>query len=642
MIRMERFMDYCIDFDRNIPALRFAAAELTRALELLRAPDMQIRLRADNDEYDGFTVDMNFPGGKGFIKGSNPRSVLFGVYRLMRGLGFRWVRPGKSGEIVPAVPETWQYMRFWEQASAKLRAICVEGAVSRENLLDTVDWMAKNFFNTYYIQADSVYAFMERWYTHPGNPLLAPEPLTREKAAAVTGEIIAALKQRGMILQQFGHGPTCEILGLSHWGWDPELQPVTAEMKTAFAEINGIRDLWHNTPKYTQLCYGNPEIQERLADRMVELITGNPDAELVNFFLSDHHHNFCECQLCRTARPADWYVKILNRIDEKLSAIGNRTRIGFAVYYDLLWPPVKEKLRNPERFFLVACPVTRSYSSSLYDQTPAEKIPHYLQNISPYPADNGRNLAFYRAWQKVFTGECVVFDYHYMWDLHKDPSGYALPRVIHQDAVSLADSGMSGFISCQNQRAFYPNSLGMTALGAGLWDETSQFDEVAADYFRSAFGGSWQAAQHYFLEVEKFFPVRGVRGEMTGTECAEAAEVLVSELPQKIISQVMPAVQQGLSAENPVHRQSWQILKLHTEHLLLLCRAFAAVWQHSSRAGKAVAELFDWARRHETVLQPIWDVYEYLSVSITATGVDRGRFMNSLNAAETDGDLAEV
>ena len=39
--------------------------------------------------------------GKGRIAGSNPRSVLLGVYRFLEEAGCRWLRPGTDGDYVP-------------------------------------------------------------------------------------------------------------------------------------------------------------------------------------------------------------------------------------------------------------------------------------------------------------------------------------------------------------------------------------------------------------------------------------------------------------------------------------------------------------------------------------------------------------
>lgn len=629
-------MKYHFTGNSSHPAAAFAAEELLRALELLHAPEMSVKLFAGDEELDGFTVDMNFPAGKGFIKGSNPRSLLFGVYRLMNMLGFSWLRPGKDGEVIPPPPEKWQYLRSWEQASTKLRAVCIEGADSRENLLDMVDWMTKHFMNTYYLQSESVHNYLDRYYRHLGNPMLKPEPLSRETSDAVTAELTAEIIKRGLILYQFGHGPTTGINGFPERNWNPEIHKLTDEKLSTLAMINGERALWHNEPGYTQLCYSNPVIQHKLADYLLEKLQQNPQVQMVNFWLSDHHHNFCECSNCRTMRPADWYVKILNIVDEKLSAAGIRTRIGFAVYYDLLWPPVKEKFNNPERFFMVACPVTRSYSTALGADGCGKNIPPYLQNISPYPQNGRDSLAFFNAWREAVNVDSVVFDYHYMWDLHKDYSGYALAEVIHRDVCDLEELGFCGFISCQNQRAFFPNSLGMIAMAAGLWNSRENFETVAEKYFKDAFGENNSVAQQYFRKIKDFFPVRILRGEGSEKDRQNAIELLGSTIVSDTINDVIPAINSGLKNPDPARRRSWEILKLHTEQLYLAAQAFMTLWKKGS-ANAEISQLFNWARSHELDLQNVFDVYEYISTSITVTGVDRNTFMNSTNS-----DLAEL
>jgi arsenate reductase len=46
-------------------------------------------------------------------------------------------------------------------------------------------------------------------------------------------------------------------------------------------------------------------------------------------------------------RPADWRNIILNKIDEKLTAAGLDTKIGFSMYVDNMFPPEHIKLNNP-------------------------------------------------------------------------------------------------------------------------------------------------------------------------------------------------------------------------------------------------------------------------------------------------------
>jgi hypothetical protein len=60
-------------------------------------------------------------------------------------------------------------------------------------------------------------------------------------------------------------------------------------------------------------------------------------------------------------RPADYYVILLNELDEALGHVGYPGKVVFLAYADLLWPPEVEQIHNPERFILMFAPITRSY-----------------------------------------------------------------------------------------------------------------------------------------------------------------------------------------------------------------------------------------------------------------------------------------
>ena len=78
-------------------------------------------------------LHIQIKGLDGIIAGSNPRSVLLGVYRFLHELGCRWVRPGRAGEYVPPVDTSVCDVALDEAPSYRHRGICIEGAVSYEN-----------------------------------------------------------------------------------------------------------------------------------------------------------------------------------------------------------------------------------------------------------------------------------------------------------------------------------------------------------------------------------------------------------------------------------------------------------------------------------------------------------------------------
>ncbi|MBI3920762.1 MAG: hypothetical protein HY318_05030, partial [Armatimonadetes bacterium] len=117
--------DWTIYQLRTDKCVRFAAKELQRCIERAtrtklpieratgydpKLPGLWLGLSQDFGDAapppfsehpfdDEIFVDTNRKGG--IIAGGNPRSVLLAVYRFLTEQGFRWVRPGKDGELIP-------------------------------------------------------------------------------------------------------------------------------------------------------------------------------------------------------------------------------------------------------------------------------------------------------------------------------------------------------------------------------------------------------------------------------------------------------------------------------------------------------------------------------------------------------------
>lgn len=49
-----------------------------------------------------YTIDVT--GGRGSIRANRPRALLLGIYDFLRRCGCRFLRPGKTGEVIPRVP----------------------------------------------------------------------------------------------------------------------------------------------------------------------------------------------------------------------------------------------------------------------------------------------------------------------------------------------------------------------------------------------------------------------------------------------------------------------------------------------------------------------------------------------------------
>ena len=613
---------YC---NADDPALQFAADELTNFIGMLKNvecvlnPTVKLSVEKYDAQQDSYAIDIDLSSGGGSIKGSNPRSVIFGVYKFLEMLGFRWVRPGRSGEYIPEQIDFKRRYFCSSTAGHRHRGQCIEGALSQQNVLETIEWMMRLGFNTFFIQFRNAYTFFDRWYQHEENPVLTPEKFNADRASQITGNIRKELRRRGMDLHTVGHGWTCEPLGIPGPGWTQHQGEIAPEIQECFAEVNGKRELWGGIALNTNLCYGKAEVREKITDDIVKYAKANPDVNTIHFWLADGYNNQCECPLCTVQRPADWYIDLLNLADEKLTAAGLPVKLVFLIYVDLLWPPEKKRLRNPDRFILMFAPITRSYTQAFTPglQTTVMELPPFDRNHLTMPESPDLNMAFLQAWQKLCpTSSSFDFDYHFMWDHHKDPGFYQSARIVHADCRNLRAMQLDGLISCQSQRVSYPHGLGVTTMGRTLWDPEVEFEDIANDYFASAYGKNWQKAQKYFQKCSEIFHPPLIRKE--GSDSDRLAAVEDFKKYPELAQEIAPYASEGVLNHSECIRESWAQLQLHIEQCKLFAEFLTAAWSNSADKISAAKKLFTWVRKHELRLQSHLDVYEYIYTLKTA------------------------
>ncbi len=563
---------------------------------------------ADPTLDDAIFIDIT--DGVGVIAGINPRSVLLAVYRYLTQLGCRWVRPGDDGEYLPKLDKL-PSVKISETPSYRHRGICIEGAVSVQHVIDIVDWMPKLGFNGYFIQFREAHTFFDRWYSHDGNPGLGGEHITVEQAKEFTEQIVSEIKKRDLLYHGVGHGWTCEPFGIGGLGWEKNETEPPVEIKQYLAEVNGERKLWNGVALNTNLCYGNPKVRELVTDEIVNYSEKHPEIDIMHFWLADGSNNHCECELCRDTRPADFYVKMLNELDEKLTAKQLTTHIVFLTYVDLLWPPEREKIANQDRFMLMFAPIRRTYSEPFATDVAIPEAPPFERNKLKFPHSVAENLSFLRAWQKDFNGDSFDFDYHMMWDHLKDPGYIPVSKILSKDIRGLRDIGIDGYVSCQLQRSFFPTGLPMVVMGRTLWDRDISYDSVADDYFASAFGCDGMLAKNYLESISYLFDPPYIRGE-TPKVCSKNGDNLAKVAD--VVDAFMPTIERNIQSDNACWAKSWFYLK----HSANICKLLAAALEEIARDNKdAAKELWEqtaeYVRKNEPLLHPVLDAMFFIN-----------------------------
>lgn len=619
------------------PAIELAAKELVRYLDqmsgrgesavvvdqrdrsaaielgLFRDCGVSVKGLADPNRDDAIHIDVS--GARGVIAGSNPRSVLFAAYRFLEACGCRWIRPGKNGDYVPSKPVDDLTVKLSEKAAYRFRGNNNAGAYSLDQILDKIEWMPKVGLNTFFSEFFLPQGMYRNYYERRYPSLRKPETRSDNELWAYHEKSIREIKRRGLCFHDVGHGWTGVVVGAPESQSDHWVRPAAPPGKEyLLALVNGKRDMSRG-PTFTDLCYGNPEVRQLLVQRVADYAARHPEVDYLQVWTADGMNRTCECELCRDVRLSDWYVQTLNAVDVELTRRSIPTKIVFVLYNDLMWPPEKEQIANQDRFAMIFCPAR--LHDVPYDVTTMDlpEIPPYKGNQKKRMSDMRTIMAGLRGWQRMFRGEGFIFDYHLITQHFMDPGYYGFVEVMAEDIRRLPQLGMSGFVSCQLIRAYYPHGYPMYAHAKLLWNPKADTAELAREYFAGAFGEDGAQVRQYAERLSELFaPLYLDRETLWGKdgEGKQAALAKLAQIPEAIAA-FKPVIASHLSTGDPAQRQSWKYLSSHSDFVLKL----AAAVQTRAKAGKEAADvhwkaLWQHMAEQEAETDAVFDIYWFV------------------------------
>lgn len=608
----------------------FAASELADYLKKmvydLPEDDWKIQLKTDRNgelpaqsKNDCYRVRISESGGA--ITGNNDRSVLLGVYDYLHHLGCRFLLPLKAGEYIPCIGREKLMADYTKQASFYHRGVCIEGADSLENILDFIDWLPKVGYNSFFLQFKVPYAFLSRWYHHEQNPYREAERFTYEDACACMGRLEAEMKKRGLMLHKVGHGWTGEVLGYQTASWNPVEETSSLQTERFAAEVGGVRGLYKGVPANTNLCYHSSEAIDIFASKAVKYAEENPQVDYLHIWLADEYNNVCECADCRKTTVSDQYVSLLNEIDRRLSEKKLDTRLVFLLYQELLWPPVKERLANPDRFVLMFAPISRTFEASYSLENIPENLPDYVRNQIVLPVSLGENLAYLKGWQRQFKGDSFIYDYP-LGRAHYGDFGYVhISGVISGDIKKLKKMGLDGYISCQELRAAFPNALPNYIMGYTLFSETADPEKIMDEYFSAAYGERAPQVKAYLESLSESGSCDYIngKGERVNGRMAERMQAIRQCCEAFWAEQ--DALEAGDMHSGNVRDLFWNVLKYHKDYVMQISEAVLLL-----ASGEQKAAMKKWSDMRKLIcdgedkFQPYLDVYRVLEVTQKYTG----------------------
>lgn len=609
----------------------FAGSELKHYLFRMGCPQLNYQLRVDDSFPDSmectdhklddwFCFDVN--AQKQEIIGNNPRALLIGVYQYLTRIGCRFLRPGKYYEIVPVYHDMDSFYACEERSAVlRHRGVCIEGCDSIDNIADFLDWLPKIGCNSFFFQFKHPHTFLKRWYCGYNGSYEKQSEWTQENSVQIMQYFNELMEERGLLRHRMGHGWTAEVIGASNAiGWNKEQMEIPEDVRPFIAEIDGRRELHAGVAVNTNLCLSNPKVLERFAEHVTDYIRNHPDTDYLHVWLADGINNSCECSDCKTLRPSDHYITLLNYLDKTLTDIHSATKLCFLMYEDLLWAPIQNRLNNPERFVLMFAPIHRTFESSYEDCRELPDIATFTLNALNFPKDMPSNMAFLKAWQDVTTCDSFVYDYHLARAHHGDPAHVGISRILYRDLKCNRSLGLNGILSCQELRVGFPNSLANYVMGhVALWGDVS-FEAIAKDYYQSAYGDSGEELFLLMEQISELFSPDYINYQYCKTPRLNAKLCLRMRKVPMVLEKIRELLAHHKPVRHEVQARMWNVLNFFADSTELMAEMI--MLRADGQKEKAL-ELFEYKYK------PVMYAYEKAEQS----AMDVARHLNTIYKA---------
>ena len=583
------------------PVVDFAAEELKKYLRMMMPRCGEIIISYDPEAKEGFRLGLmeNFgldtseaevpdlddivhidtDENGGIIAGNNNRSVLLAVYKYLTINGCRWLFPGVDGEFIPI--KAVEPVKYHKLADSRYRGYCNEGAESQQAMLETIEFAPKIGLNTYMIEFDIPKAYYDWYYNHTYNEMnREPEPINADTVLQWKRACEAEIAKRGLQFHDIGHGWNAEAFGISSVdGWvKDENNPIPEEARQYLALIDGKRDLFKGVALNTNFCMSNPEARKIVTKAVCDYAEANSHVTFLHVWLADYQKNHCECDVCRTKRPSDWYVVFLNDIDEELTRRELATRIVFCVYSDTAYEPTCEYIKNPERFTMLMGAISRSYTYSVEKDPKVEELTPFILNKSARLDTMEEYIVRANLWRNFAPCKSFAYEYHFWKHQFYAPGTLCFAKRICEDIVSYRDNNFNGLIEDGSQRCFFPNGFSFYCYAQKLFDTSVTYEALEEDYFKHAYGEGWQLALEYLKAVDEHMPQTYMEAKHTSRI---PNNFYKPEMEEKLLALVPIAKEFAAKLDAyknmPIRVQTvaMRLLKLHAEYVQGLAQAMA-------------------------------------------------------------------
>ena len=317
-------------------------------------------------------------------------------------------------------------------------------------------------------------------------------------------------------------------------------------------------------------------------------------------------------------RPADWYMMMMNELDEELTARKSDARIAFIAYVDTMWAPEHVKIKNPKRFALLFAPIARKYLTSLDVTSGKGETMPYVRNQLRMPKTIEDCYAYLSEWRKLWQGTVFCYEYHFWINQYFDVGGMYFSRRISEDIKSMVKGGIEGLIEDGSQRSFFPNGLSYYVYGNTLFDLDADVDELTRDYFAHAYGEHADFAYDYLKQITDLFEFAYMKGEAstdrTNGKFFDPSRVERMESIITVAKNAKKYIDEHTNCPMRVQTVSMQLLGHHAEYCEGLAKCMIPKCQGKhDEAQRAFRTFFEEYGKREVAIERYYDQYMCVS-----------------------------
>ncbi len=462
---------------RASPAEKFAARELRDYLGRITGRDLRVRfdywLRGEpttpwiavgHSDLTG-DIDTSALGTEQFIIEVTPdhlsivgardrqRGVLYGVYEVLDRLGVRWYRPEPWGEHVPRLDriELPLGMEISPLPDYEYRSV-IGGGFTRmgEHTLRQTQWG-------------------HRWAVR--NRLNGSDP---------GGDP----RHGGRFTPQFYHTYYTLVPVEEYFDEHPEYFCLYEGERRRHRPNARLRP---GNPTGLQLCLGNPELQELVAQKIIAQARRCPDLAGTTFSVTPNDAcPFCECAACRAMDDPEHPDLMSNRVCAFTNIIARRlaadvpgARVSLNAYSTWTDPPTIVDRLEPNVVIHIA--LINNWVD--YTKTLEEAAPNW----------NHRALESFRRWHEL--GAAAVMTYEY-WYGYGWPGPLPLTRTIADRLDHYRAYAVTGVYNDSTPH-WGPQGLELYMGSRLLWDPDLDVDAELRLYYRNYYGPAAEPMQAY-------------------------------------------------------------------------------------------------------------------------------------------------